>query len=77
LIARADSNRWPLLLLLGDPAYYERFGFEPAANVGITYAVLGGDDPHFQVRKLARYDSSLRGTFTYCWETPQSNRREV
>ena len=67
LIARADTNRWQLLLLLGDPPYYERFGFEPAANLGITYAALGGDDPHFQARKLARYESSLRGTFTYCW----------
>jgi putative acetyltransferase len=69
LIARADTKHWQLLLLLGDPAYYERFGFEPAAKLGITYAALGGDDPHFQARKLACYDSSLRGTFSYCWET--------
>ena len=34
LIARADANRWQLLLLLGDPAYYERFGFEPTGNWG-------------------------------------------
>ena len=77
LIARADADRWQLLLLLGDPAYYERFGFEPTGKLGITYAALGGDDPHFQARKLARYDASLRGTFTYCWETRKSNRRET
>jgi putative acetyltransferase len=68
LLGRADGDGWPLLLLLGDPAYYSRFGFEPASQLGITYAGLGGPDPHFQGRKLARYDSALGGTFTYSWE---------
>jgi putative acetyltransferase len=69
LIAQAEAHGWPLLLLLGDPAYYQRFGFRPAADLGITYAALGGADPHFQVRQLAGYDAALHGTFTYCWET--------
>jgi putative acetyltransferase len=30
LIDAATGQRWPLLVLLGDPAYYGRFGFEPA-----------------------------------------------
>lgn len=68
LIARAEAQGWPLLLLLGAPAYYERFGFQPAAGLGITYAALGGADPHFQALRLAAYDSEFRGTFTYCWE---------
>lgn len=68
LMSRAEDDRWPLLLLLGDPRYYERFGFEPASQIGITYAALGGPDSHFQARRLAAYDPALQGTYTYCWE---------
>jgi putative acetyltransferase len=68
LIARADARGWPLLLLLGGPTYYARFGFEPASGLGITYAALGGPDPHFMARRLHRYDSVLTGAFSYCWE---------
>ena len=70
LTARAEAEGWPLLLLLGDPGYYQRFGFEPAARLGITYAALGGPDRHFQARKLRAYDAAMRGAYTYCWETP-------
>ena len=68
LIGRADADGWPLLLLLGDPTYYERFGFEPAAGIEITYGALGGPDRYFQARRLSRYDPALRGTYQYCWE---------
>jgi len=67
-LARAESAGWPLVVLLGAPAYYGRFGFEPAGPLGIVYDVVGAADPHFQVRRLARYDPRLRGHFTYCWE---------
>jgi putative acetyltransferase len=62
------ERRWPLLVLLGDPAFYGRFGFERAGPLGITYAPAGLENPHFQARRLARYDPVLRGSFTYCWE---------
>ena len=48
--SRPAGRGWPLLLLLGDPAYYERFGFVPAATRGIHYAPAGRDSPHFLVR---------------------------
>ena len=32
----ADDLRYPFVVLEGDPAYYGRFGFEPAAHSGIT-----------------------------------------
>ena len=67
LLQRAESQREPMVLLLGNPAYYGRFGFEPAAPLGITYAPVG-DNPAFQARRLESYDPSLRGTFVYCWE---------
>jgi putative acetyltransferase len=68
LVLEATSRHWPLLVLLGDPAYYVRFGFEPAGPLGLTYAPVGPDSPHFQARRLHDYDARQRGAFTYCWE---------
>ena len=68
LVSQADTRGWPLLVLLGDPAYYVRFGFGPAGARGLWYAPVGRDDPHFQARPLARDDGSRRGQFGYCWE---------
>lgn len=69
LIDRADAQGWPLLALLGNPAYYGRFGFEPAKGLGMAYPPV--DSPAFQVRRLTAYDPAWRGTFTYAWEQPQ------
>ena len=41
LLARVTADGWPLVLLLGHPAYYQRFGFEPAAAYGISYPPSG------------------------------------
>jgi putative acetyltransferase len=68
LVIEATSRGWPLLVLLGDPAYYSRFGFEPAGPLGLTYAPAGAGSPHFQARRLDHYDARQRGGFTYCWE---------
>ena len=68
LIAEATDRRWPLLVLLGDPSFYGRFGFEPAAPFGLSYAPVGPDSPHFQTRKLPGYDDASGGEFSYCWE---------
>jgi putative acetyltransferase len=68
LISRAEARRWPLLVLLGDPAYYGRFGFEPGGPRGLHYAPVGRDDPHFQARPLAGDNGSRCGEFGYCWE---------
>jgi putative acetyltransferase len=72
LLRRTDQEGWPLVVLLGDPRYYRRFGFEPAGPFGIVYQPVGSDSPYFQVRWLNRVDPSLRGQFRYCWE----DRRE-
>lgn len=68
LIARADTGGWPLVVVLGDPGFYGRFGFEPASGLGIEYSAVGRGDPHFQARRLSRFDQSLHGEFRYCWE---------
>ena len=66
LIDRADGQGWPLLALLGNPAFYGRFGFEPAKAFGIVYPPV--DSPAFQIRRLTAYDPAWRGTFSYVWE---------
>jgi putative acetyltransferase len=68
LLERAEAVGYPLVVLLGNPAYYGRFGFEPSGPLGISYLPVGEGDPHFQVRRLTAYDPSYHGRFTYCWE---------
>lgn len=64
VLAAADDRGEALVVLLGDPAYYGRFGFRPASSLGID-----APDPewadYFQARPLAAYDPGLRGRFTY------------
>ncbi len=68
LIGAAEGLHWPLLVLLGDPAYYGRFGFEPAGPLGLSYPPVGAGNPHFQARRLPGHRPALRGEFRYCWE---------
>lgn len=64
VLGAADALDEPLVALLGDPAYYSRFGFVLAATVGIVPPDPAWA-PAFQVRTLAAYDPGLRGPFTY------------
>ena len=63
-LARADARGEPLVLLEGDPAYYGRFGFRPAAELGIE-APEGVPARYFQAVPLQSYDPSLRGRVAY------------
>lgn len=64
ILGAADAMGEPLVVLLGSPDYYRRFGFVPASRLGIE-----APDPawgeHFQVRALTTYDDSVRGTFAF------------
>jgi putative acetyltransferase len=66
LLYRAEAASLPLLVLLGDSAYYGRFGFETSRPLAITFH--REDNPHFLVRRLSAYDPSYQGDFVYCWE---------
>lgn len=63
VLGAADALDESLVALLGDPAYYRRFGFVPAQSAGII-----APDPswggYFQVRTLAGYRGQ-RGHFRY------------
>ncbi|MGY1856106.1 GNAT family N-acetyltransferase [Modestobacter sp. SYSU DS0290] len=62
LLAVAEACDERLVVLLGAPAYYRRFGFRPAAELGVT-----APDPHwgehFQARLLG--PATPPGTFRY------------
>ncbi|MFI9393058.1 GNAT family N-acetyltransferase [Streptomyces bauhiniae] len=64
VLGAADVTGEPLVALLGNPAYYTRFGFRPGTHYGIT-----PPDPawgaHFQIRTLTTYEPALRGAFAY------------
>jgi predicted N-acetyltransferase YhbS len=64
VLGAADALGEPLVALLGDPAYYRRFGFRPSTDYQIT-PPRPRWQPHFQVRALTGYQPRLRGMFTY------------
>ena len=47
LLRRAEVAGHPLVALLGNPAYYGRFGFEPSGPLNILYLPVGSGNPHF------------------------------
>jgi putative acetyltransferase len=64
VLGAADALGEPLVVLLGNPAYYRRFAFVRADGLGIDPPVPEWG-PYFQARPLTAYDPSLRGPFRY------------
>ncbi|MEV4414901.1 N-acetyltransferase [Catellatospora sp. NPDC049609] len=64
VLGAADALGEPLVLLLGDPDYYARFGFRPSLDLGITPPVAEWGR-YFQARPLTGHDPALTGEFTY------------
>ncbi|MEJ2862708.1 GNAT family N-acetyltransferase [Actinomycetospora flava] len=62
LLGAAEACDEELAVLLGEPAFYGRFGFGPGADHGVT-APEPAWGPHFQVRAFTR--DAPRGTFRY------------
>lgn len=58
-LAWADEAGEPFVVLLGHPAYYPRFGFEPATPLGVDAPGEFGDA--WMLARLTSYDPSLRG----------------
>ena len=65
----ADACAEPLLLIEGNPKYYERFGFTRADVVGIDPPPEALAPQYFMIRQLAAYDPGFRGNTTYPPET--------
>jgi putative acetyltransferase len=64
-----DARGEPLLLIEGNPKYYERFGFTRADAVGIEPPAEALGPQYFMIRPLAAYDPAFRGRATYPPET--------
>lgn len=60
----ADELGEPLVTVLGDPAYYGRFGFEPASRYGIE-PPAGMPAAAYSVKPLEAYRPGMRGRVVY------------
>jgi putative acetyltransferase len=65
----ADARAEPLLLIEGNPKYYERFGFSRADAVGIEPPPEALGPQYFMIRPLATYDPAFGGHAIYPPET--------
>lgn len=63
VLGAADAADEPLVALLGEPAFYGRFGFGPASALGVTAPDPAWGD-YFQARALTAY-RSVTGRFRY------------
>jgi putative acetyltransferase len=59
----ADKAGEPLVLVLGHPTYYPRFGFEPASPLGLESPRDFGTA--WMAVKLTAYDPSVRGRVVF------------
>ncbi len=65
-IERAGATRFPLIALLGHPAYYPRFGFVPAgATFGIDSKYTEAPPEAWMALALPAYGPHIRGRFRY------------
>ena len=64
LLAAADVADVPLIVLLGAPEYYSRFGFRPATELRVISPEPDWGDA-FQARPLTAYTKSVAGQFQY------------
>lgn len=51
-LSRVSSIGYPFAVVLGHPAYYPRFGFQPASNFGIKCTFKGVPDDAFMIKIL-------------------------
>lgn len=61
----ADERGEPLVLVLGHPSYYPRFGFRPASTLGLLAPDPEWPDEAFMAVPLTAYDPALRGRVTF------------
>jgi putative acetyltransferase len=63
-LQRAERTDIPLVVVLGRPTYYPRFGFEPADDLGIT-APFPVPAEAWMALRLPAYTPDARGTVVY------------
>jgi putative acetyltransferase len=63
-LRRAAETDLPLVLVVGHPAYYPRFGFEPADALGVA-APFAVPAEAWMAHRLPAYRRDARGTVVY------------
>lgn len=61
----AEARGEPLVLVLGHPTYYPRFGFRPASELGIQPPDPSIPNEAFMAIPLAEYDPDLQGQVVF------------
>jgi len=74
LLGRLDQQGFLLVVVLGDPNYYGRFGFQPSGSLGAHYPPAGTGSPHFQVLRLGGSRNRCAGSYAYSWESSVGGR---
>jgi len=64
-LERADDRGEPLVIVVGHPTYYPRFGFESARRYEIEPPSADFPDDAFMVRRLSEYSERHRGRVVY------------
>ena len=64
VLAAADAIAEPAVFLLGEPAFYGRFGFVAASSIGVAAPDPEWGD-YFQARRLTAWTPDLAGPFRY------------
>jgi putative acetyltransferase len=64
-LRRAQARDEPLVLVLGHPTYYPRFGFRPAAELGIHPPHRSIPAEAFMAIPLSAHDPELRGRVVF------------
>jgi putative acetyltransferase len=64
LLTAADAADVPMIVLLGSPQYYSRFGFRPAQELGVISPEPRWGEA-FQARHLTAYTPAVTGRFQY------------
>ena len=64
LLTAADAADVPMVVLLGSPRYYSRFGFRPAQELAVTSPEPRWGEA-FQARTLTAYTPAIAGRFEY------------
>jgi putative acetyltransferase len=64
LLTAADAADVPMIVLLGSPRYYSRFGFRPAQELGVIPPEPRWGEA-FQARPLTAYTPAVAGRFQY------------
>jgi putative acetyltransferase len=64
LLTASDTADVPMIVLLGSPQYYSRFGFRPAQELGVIPPEPRWGEA-FQARPLTAYTPAVAGRFQY------------